>query len=389
MQLDEEVLKQILEYLWQQHVISEQQWIPLIVAAPLIGLITFIVLWRRHRAHVDSLLDAILFFFVPKGPERMMIFKDVIGNRIVLYDYSVVKSGRKCYIVQAGPYLIRSPVDPDSIAEPVSLLDAKAPPGIPSPFGLFIRQLAAMYITIAVWVIAFSNTFWTTMTVYVPVMKTGPTMVDMVAVTAVIFGLTWLLSVIYRAFSPQTLLTSLVAVGVAEDFIDAVPPLDAYSKAAPHEVLRHLDRKVEIRVPEGAAKTVNLLVKEIGDESLAASLVALLGQVYNVWKRAVGTLLAERYDLSVAARARYLLEREKLPTPFVQRYAGLLALIAIAIAATIAIIILQPSVHVINTTATTPATIPSYATPAPPPPPPNMTNVTVTPAQPPPPPGGG
>jgi len=206
-EVSEELLKQILNYLWQQHLVNEQQYLYFILLSPLIALLTFIMLWGKHRAHCLTLLDALAFFFAPRGPYKMLVFKDLLGNRLLIYDYRVVK-GERGYTIQAGPYMIKTSDDPEAYAEPVSLLDARGPPGIPSPFGLWVRQLVASYLMIALVTVAFANTMWITMSVYAPTMNVPYTQIDLISFAALVLSIAWFIAILLRALSPQTLVVS-------------------------------------------------------------------------------------------------------------------------------------------------------------------------------------
>ena len=383
----EELIERIAEYLWQQHLVNEQQYAYCILLAPLIGLAAFLAMWYRCRAHVPSLLDAIAFFFAPRGPERMLIFKDLAGNRVLIYDYNIVK-GSSGYIVQAGPYLIKCSEDPEAYAEPVSLLDARGPAGIPSPFGLWARQLIAAYFMLALVTISFANTFWTTLTVYMPLYEYATlTSIDLLSFAALTLCVSWFIAVLLRSLAPQTLLITLSAVGMSENYVEASPALDVYSSFPPAKLLKSINKEPKVTISH---EVLDKLSEEIGDRTLAASILAMLGQVYNTWRKSLGLLLQDRYDISVAARARYHLEEVKIPRGFLQRYSGILALSAIVFAVVLLILWLQPAIVPVAETPTATATTPTaVVTPAPPPPPPtnvSATSVAPTPAQPPPPP---
>jgi len=367
-EVSDETLRQILQYLWQQHQLSEQQYLYIILLSPLVALVFFIMMWTKHRAHCYTLSDALAFFFAPRGPYRMLVFKDLLGNRLLIYDYRVVK-GEKGYTIQAGPYMIKTSDDPEAYAEPVSLLDARGPPGIPSPFGLWVRQLVASYIMLALIAVSFANTMWITMTVYAPAMNVPYTQIDLISFTALVLGFAWFIAVLLRALSPQTLVVSLSAIGMSEGYVEATPALDTYSSFPPAKLLKSINRAPKIDVSDSVREVFDKLKKEVGDEGLAASILALLGQVYDTWRRSLGIVLQDRYDISVAARAKYQLEESKIPKGFLAKYSGALALIAIIIAVVVLILWLQPTVTPATNQTATNTTL-TYVTPAPPPPPP-------------------
>jgi len=358
-------------YLYQQHVQSSQSWMYVALLAPVVGLAFFLTLWSTHKAHCPSLLEAIAFFFSPRSPHRMLIFKDLMGNRAVVYDYQVVK-GASGYLVQAGPYLLRTSEDPEAYAEPVSLLDARGPPGVESPFGLWMRQLISAYVVLGAIAVGFANTFWITATVFAPAIGATFTSADLVCFAALVFSFSWFVATLVKSLSPQTLVVSLSAVGVSESYVEATPALDVYSSFPPGKLLKSIAREPKVVVSEGASAVLNKLKEELGDRVLAASLLALLGQVYDTWRRSIGILLQDRYDISVAARARYHLEETRLPKGFFEKYAGVLALVAIIIAVAVLVLWLQPTL-VPAVPANQTVAPPTYYTPAPPPPPPTPT----------------
>ena len=345
-------------------------WVALL--APVVGLGVFLALWAKYRAHVMNLFDAIVFFFAPRGPNRMLLFKDLMGRVSVFYNYNTVKTGER-YIVNAGPYVITTEHDPDEYAEPVSLIDTKAM-GVANPFGLFVRQLVGLYILITLVTISFTNTAWATYTVFGKVGK-SLTGIDMLVFFLLVVWFAWLISVLMRAFTPQTRLTGLVAVGASSNSLEAVPPLDTYSSVPPTHVLRAIARPPKIVVDDKAREIVEKITRQVGDQSLAASILALLATVYDTWRKSMAIMLQDRYDISVAGQARYNLAKEKVPLGRLQRWGGWLALIAIVLAVIAVGLMLGVQVE--------PTLEGGATTAAEPPPPPGRGMVTVSPAPPP------
>ena len=389
--MNQETLRRILEFLWQRHLHSEHVYLYYVLLAPLVGLTVFLVLWSTQRAHVYSLLDAITFFFAPRGPSRMLVFKDLLGKQHVFYEYNVVKAG-KGYVLQAGPFILRTEDDPEAYAYPVSLLDARGPPGVPSPYGVWARQLVASFIVLVLVTVAFSNSFYVTATVYAKYLGVPYTTTDLVAFAGLVLTLAWFIVTLLRVLAPQTMLVTLAAYEAQERSVGATPALDVYSPVPPAKLLKSIKREPRIIVSSRVARIIEELREEFNDTTLAATILALLGQVYSAWKRSVGVLLKDRYDISVAARAKYQLEEEKIPKGFLNKYAGALAIIAIVLVVVGLIVWLGPSVHPATATNATNATVGGggYYTPAPPPTP-HITHQPppATPAPPPTPPFGG
>ena len=390
-QFSEELIREILMFLWQRHVEGEHQYLYWVLLAPILAVVIFTATWYRHRAHLPSFIDALRFFAAPTGPEKMLLYKDLLGNQYALYDYKIAK-GENGYIVQAGPHLIKTREDPDSYSEPVSILDARGPPGTPSPFGLFVRWIVAAYIMVAIIAVAFVNTFWTTYSVYSKPLGVPYTTVDLLAFAALVLSSAWLIAVITRAMSPQTLLTTIAAVGVEGKYVLATPGIDVYGSIPPSKVVKTLGGKYEVKVDvkftvvdekeKEEKKTVwDMIVEELGDT--AAPVLAVIGQIYDVWQKSVGIILQDRYDVSVAGRARYQLSEEKLNVGWLQRHAGIIAFAALIGIVIVAAYMLHPSLGPAANQTIANTTYPvGSVTPAPPPTPP-VHAPTATPAQPP------
>lgn len=386
-QISDETLRQILEFLWQRHLHAESVYLYYVLFAPVIGLLVFILLWTTQKAHITSLLDAIGFFFAPRGPAKMLVFKDLMGKRYVFYDYNVVKA-TKGYIIQVGPFTLRTDDDPEAYAYPVSLLDARGPPGVASPYGVWARQLIASFIMIILVAVAFSNSFYVTASVYAKYLGVAYTTTDLVAFAGLVIVIAWFIVTLLRALAPQTMMITLAAYEAQERSLGATSALDVYSPAPPGKLLEKIKREPKIIVSSKVAKIVEELKQEFNDTTLAATILALLGQVYDTWRRSIGIVFKDRYDISVAARAKYQLEEEKVPRGFLNKYAGVMALIAIVLVVIGLVLWLGPSVHTASNTTITPVTTTPHYTPALPPPPPTSTP-PVTPAQPPTPTPGG
>ncbi|WFO75641.1 hypothetical protein J4526_01805 [Desulfurococcaceae archaeon MEX13E-LK6-19] len=363
--IDEHIIELIKKYLFQQHLANEPQWLVLTLAAPIIALLFFIILWAKYKAHVHDLVDAVFFFFIPYAPKRMLLLKDHLGNKHVFYDDEIKVAGGKDggFIVQAGSFLVKLNDDPFAYAEPLSLIDTKIPGG-PSPFGLFVRQLVAVYIMLALIALSFANTIVVTMAGF----GMPPTPIDLVVFSALVFSLAWLLAILVKAFSPQTLFTSIVVSHSENNIMRGIIPVDAFSSIPPTKLLSKLT-KIEINVADSVKEAYEKIKNIVGDSGLAAAILSTIGEVYETCHKSLGLILKSRYDISVAAKARYMLEREKIGPSWLTRYAGviaILALIAIAVLAALLLNIQVQPAQVINETTNTI----TYVTPAQPPPPP-------------------
>ena len=264
-----------------------------------------------------------------------------------------------------------SRVDPEAYASVVSLVDARGPPGIPSPFGLWVRQLVSAYTMLAIIVVSFARTFWITTTVYTKAGIGYVTFIDYLSFVALVLSIAWFLATVIRGMMPHTKLIALSAVGMTEGYIEATPALDTFSGFPPSELMRTLGREIKIVVSDSVREIVEKLQEKVGDRSLAASILALLGLVYDSWRRSVGIVLNDLYDLTVAARARYQLSQERRAT--LSKYAGVIALVALIIAIIALIVWLQPHIGPPSGPSPTPSPTPTITpmpSPATPPPPP-------------------
>jgi len=152
---------------------------------------------------------------------------------------------------------------------------------------------------------------------------------------------------------------------MSEGYVEASPALDVYSSFPSAKLLKSISREPKIVVPQPIFTYVkeeerkekktfwDRLYEDIRSSQLTASVLLMLGQTYIVLVRSLDQLLQDRYDISIAARARYQLSEVKMPKGFLSRYVGVLALIAIVLAAVVAIMWLQPTVQPVNETVTT------------------------------------
>ncbi len=361
---------ELLARLWEEHVAREPQFLLYTLLAIPIALLVFTALTLGRRAHLRGLADLIRFFFAPFAPRLFVVVMDAYGWRVGYDEEVSVEGVRGAYLLRIGPgsRVYRCLEDPLAYAEPVSLLDMKAPPGLPSPFGLVPRLIVAWIVAVMLSAIAFSQTAYITLVAF----HAPPTWVDVATTLGFILTLAWYVRVVLDAVAATGLMLYAVEAPPAGPLI---PIASRPEKLV--EWIRLLRESVE---KSDACKRLEELAKRYGLDK--ASLETLLAKAVDAehWRRRVAAL-EEELDMHIAAAEAAALRAAPLPRRGLGealRRAAPLLLAAALIAAALA---LQPSIKPIHT-ATTP-------TPAQPPPPPIPTaQVTAKPAQPPPPPYG-
>ena len=364
-----------LRWLLEQHFSREPQYLLYSLLSIPLGLLVFLALAWGRRAHLRSMFDAVRFFFAPFAPRLFVVVMDVYGWRVGYDDQVRVEGVKGAYLLRLGPRIYRCPEDPLSYAEPVSLLDMKAPPGLPSPFGLVPRLVLAWIAALILSAYAFSQTAYLTLAAF----RAPPTWVDVATTIVFAFSLTWYIRVVLDAVS---------ATGLMLYAVEAPPSGPLIPIATRPEKLVEWVRLVSRSIECGCEK-LEKMAERLGLDR--ASLETLLAKAVDAehWQRRVAAL-EEQLDRHIeAAEAAALRGASRL----VGRARSLdrLAVILVAVAAVLALLaLLQPSIQPIHAVQQGVQTV----TPAPPPPPPTATAAppvhgavhTATPAQPPPPP---
>ncbi len=384
------------------------QIIFMLVFAPLIGLCLFIVFAKKHPAHVRSLRDIISFFFWPYPPRSMLVIKDISSSIRVYYDgdYEVVRSEDKYLIKTKYGAQYVSPFDPSKVASVISMYDARAPIGYPSPMGLFVRWVLAS---------AVMTFFFYSALVYawtpppkVITLSSGLKAIQPVSpnpwfafpVTMVfILELVWFIVNCVRAGDRVIEYVSMVTLGVRPPFQEVYPEISPNSKLVPAEVLRRLGREIHDNIPEKVLETFKALV---GAEDLARRVIKTLAICETYMKLPADILEEMKYVRKVgetiaALRFKAFIPRIRIPIVLLALIVGIAIGVAIGFVfgSSWAVTPTPPHNVTTSTAATSAAAAATTAyhslTPATPPKPPPLYNTTtaaktLTPAKPPKPP---
>ena len=287
--------------------------IPIVLAVPA-GLAFFLILCRSSWAHLRDWKDKVSFFLWPFPPYRMLIVQELDGEINVYYngDYEEIQSENRTLIKTTDGQQYVTEIPPSEAAVASSMFDAKAPPGVESPFGVAWRWVVAASILVFFIYFALVTAWIPPITVQnvtvggeaVPVAKQAPLdpFEALVATTAFFSFLTWMLSNIMRMNDRVIQYAWYHAKGINPPHV-AIVPVPGISSTGLLEYLEKLGRKIEIVVPPESADIVQNALKEVGkkagSKSLAAVILAKLA-IAKAWRQALAQVLRERFDLRKA-----------------------------------------------------------------------------------------
>ncbi len=380
-----------------------------------VGVLFFTVLIYKsgNLAHLRRLREVIGFFFSPSPPERMLIVQSLDGKTSIFYDdeFEELRTEDRVLVktIYGDQYITR--VSPSEASLVVSMFDAKAPAGYPSPFGVAWRWVVAAAILVYFIYYAFIVSIF-------PPIYTQEIMVNgevyNVAVQGEIDPWEILVTSVCMTLAFSFFLTNIVrmndnsikyawyhSVGINPPH-EIVTPIPGISTLSLTEYLVQLGREINIVIPDEVRDLLMRIKEKVGSIQLAAAILAKLA-MSTTWRKALAYVLREKMDLVIAgdtaARIRY------------GTYYGVFTKKTIVVMVIVALISFGMGyafgnaygfgIAPANTTSTSTApatiqqpntTVPYYppTTTVPPPttttPPPTTTNIT--PAQPPPPPSG-
>ena len=376
-----EQARELLQWLIQHHIEAEQQYVWYILLSIPIGILFFLVLTRREQAaHLQTLWDKLRFFFSPFAPESFVIVLDSYGWHVG-YDVEVIP-GKKYNVIRFAGKEYRMLDDPRRWAEPLSLLDMKAPPGIPSPFGLVARLVVSWMLALIFATYAFSQTAYISYFAY----HINPTWIDVLSVVWFGVVLAWFIRNVLELHRSTGMGIELWVIPPTNIVIPATPGPQTL-KEWKDLLLRSL-RSTEAEKCEAIEKLAKKL-EGVEDEEAAAQIIAMARDAI-IWRQRYAEL-EEQLDKHVeAAEAAALRAGQPAPVggPRLWRWMPWIVVGAILLALVAVFIALQPSVHSVAHNATTTTTYTHAVGPATPPPPPSHPATPAPqPATPPPPPG--
>ena len=356
-------------------------FLALALLAPLLGMATFLALLKQHGlAHLGGLRDALVFFFAPFGPSLMLVIKRLDGEVIVLYDKDIeyYETG-KGVVVDAGDtqYVTHFKFDRAPL---IALTDARAPPGIPSPFGVTWRAILGWG---ACWVASFIGMEFT----FLEDLLLGymPSPASWVALLlCIVYAVLMFAYVLPRTYTPSIRLAGFVEGGVSENFTVLKPSCSPWDNTSVDECVEMWGGRIEILLTKKVEEALKKLVSETKSPTLAAAILNKLVR-YEDLKKSIRLLRLEKLSIQEAAKEHIVAS----PWRYLQRvtisklivwafFFALGTVVGYVFGSSWAVSPTPPPWY--NESATTAAMV----TPAQPPPPPTPTQTpTVTPAPPP------
>ena len=388
--------------------------ISLFLSIPM-GLLFFTILIYKsgNLAHLRRLREVIGFFFSPSPPERMLIVQSLDGKTSIFYDdeFEELRTEDRVLVktIYGDQYITR--VSPSEASLVVSMFDAKAPAGYPSPFGVAWRWVVAAAIFVYFIYYAFIVSIF-------PPLITKEIMVNgevyNVAVQGEIDPWEILVTSVCMTLAFSFFLTNIVrmndnsikyawyhSVGINPPH-EIITPVPGISTLSLTEYLVQLGREINIVIPDEVRDLLKRIKEKVGSIQLAAAILAKLA-MSTTWRKALAHVLREKMDLVIAgdtaARIRYgtyygvftkktivvmiivALISFGLGYAFGNAYGFGIAPANTTSTSTAPATIQQPNTTVPYYPPTTTVSPPTTTTP-----PPTTTNIT--PAQPPPPPSG-
>ena len=370
----------------------------LTVFAPIIGLLIFLSLLMRHGfAHLRGLREAVAFFFAPFGPNIMLVVKGIDNSVTVLYDSDIeIYKTSKGLVVNTGDlqYVTTYSIERFPL---VSLGDARAPPGIPSPFGVAWRVILGWGSCWTAGFIGMEFTFLEDLLLgYIPSPASWISLMLCILYAVLLFAY-----VLPRIYTPTIRLAGFVEGGISENFVILKPSCSPWDDTSVDECVEAWGGKIEILLTRKVEEALSKLVREGKSPTLAAAILNKLVR-YEDLKKSIRLLRLETLSIQEAAREHIAAS----PWTYLRRvtfsklivwafFFGLGVIAGFVFGSSWAVSPVPPY----NESSAVTAAMVTPAQPPPPPmptqtptvtpaPPPTITtkNVTITPAPPPPPP---
>jgi len=271
-------------------------WMVLSVAAPLVGALAFCGLASGVRAHLRGLGDFIRFFFLPFGPDLMVVIKRLDGSFLVAYGHELrVQRSSRATLMDLGGEQFVTEDDPYSSGTLVSIADARAPIGYPSPFGLAWRCLMSWMIALCIEWIALSVDVVPSL----PAIQRPEQWIELTMFVATLFTLFG--SIMVRIYMPQTIYTAYIETGIEPPYSRVVAGCDAFSPTPIDRCVERLGGRVVINVPSSVKEFLEALARKIGSYALASAILALLDMVPTL-RKSIAELRREQRTVKEMAR---------------------------------------------------------------------------------------
>jgi len=277
------------------------------VAALPVGLLFYFFQVRGIKAHLNSMIDYLRFFFWPFGPKRMLIIQELDGKFSIFYDddFEETVSERKAVIRTryGDEYISQLPFS--EAAKVVSLYDAKGPEGYPSPFSLSWRWVVGSAVTVFMLYVAWIISVIPAIEV-VP-MQIGGMIVNVaqvrpvdpwevtVTTTLFMFSLMWLILNINRMDDRTIQYGLFQAYGINPPH-QLVAPVPINSNVSVLKYFQLIGREVSIVIPSDVKSLLDEVENKTGNRSLAAIILARLS-LANTWRQSLAEALRENLKI--------------------------------------------------------------------------------------------
>jgi len=294
--------------------------ISLLLAIPsALSFFMIMVYMHGNLAHLRRLREVIRFFFTPSPPERMLIVQSLDGKISIFYDdeFEELRTEDRVLIktIYGDQYIAR--VSPSEASLVVSMFDAKAPSGYPSPFGLAWRWVVAAAIMVYFVYYAFIVSIFPPL-ISKEIMVGGETYT--VTVQGVVDPWEIIFTSIIMTLALSFFISNLVrmndntikyawyhAVGINPPH-EIITPIPGMSTLSLTEYLIQLGREIKIVIPDELMDVLKRVKEKVGSIQLAAAILAKLA-MSTTWRKALAYVLREKMDLVIAgdtaARIRY------------------------------------------------------------------------------------
>ncbi len=272
-------------------------WLVLALASPLIGFATWLAFTAGHGfLYLEGFRDKLAFFFSPWMPRWYVLLKHVDGSVEQFFDVRVEK-GRGRYLLRlgsAGEVMAVMEKDPDEVAVPLSIWDARGPPGMPSPYGLGWRVLVGWAVAVYIAFLAFDFTFIGA--------RGGPGVEGWLSLMVFMLEFSYMWQLLREMQLPRAKYLGLVAVGVNPPHLRVVPELSVFDPRPPAAMLEMLARRMEIVVPRELGKIIEKLKERLGTDEAVAAWIAAQAEMATIWRKSLAEVRSEMTTVRTVAR---------------------------------------------------------------------------------------
>ena len=271
-------------------------WLVLALAGPLLGFLWWLGITLNHGfLYLRGFRDKLSFFISPWMPRWYVLLKHINGEVEQFYELRAEKSrGKYLLRLGKGELIAVMEKDPDEAAVPISIWDARGPPGMPSPYGLAWRAIVGWAFAVYIAFLAFDFT---------ALGHKGPMPTEgWLSLLVFTLEFSYLWQLFAKMNMPMSKYLGLVVVGVNPPHLRVVPELSVFDPRAPVELLGMLARKLEIVVPKELTRVIEKLKERLGTDEAVASWIAAQAEMAVIWRKNVAEIRDEMRTVKTVAR---------------------------------------------------------------------------------------